>query len=178
MTTIGAPRSSTASRMAWREFARRQLGRVDLADRDQAGSLCRSQVAGRGPVQRLSSVLRALVEDEHRRLLAARAAAAQQTAPRRSTCRCPAAPTISVLVPRSSPPPEQRVELGNARLPACSLWPIAAVLGRDQAREDLQPAACDHVVVKAAAEVAAAELDDAQPPPLGAVLRVQLLAAG
>ena len=46
-----------------------------------------------------------------------------------------------------------------------------AMLGRDQPRKDLEPAAPDHVVVVAAAECAAAELDHAQPPPLGAVLR-------
>ena len=51
----------------------------------------------------------------------------------------------------------------------------AAVLGGDQPRKHLEPAAADDVVVVAAAELHAAVLDDAQPPPLRAVFRVQLL---
>ena len=49
------------------------------------------------------------------------------------------------------------------------------VLGRDQARIDLQPARLDGEVVIAAAEVDAAHLDHAKPAALGAVIKGHLL---
>lgn len=48
------------------------------------------------------------------------------------------------------------------------------MLGGDHAREHLQPAGPDHVVVEPAAEAAAAQLDHVQAPALGAELGRQL----
>ena len=49
------------------------------------------------------------------------------------------------------------------------------MLGRDQARKDRDAAGLDREIVVAAAERLAAILDDPQAPPLGAVVRRQLL---
>jgi hypothetical protein len=81
-----------------------------------------------------------------------------------------------VLVPRSSPPAQQRVE---ARVAAAELVNRVgvAVLGRDQARKHRQAAAADDVVVVAAAEMRAAHLDHPQAPALAAVDGRELLEA-
>ena len=88
----------------------------------------------------------------------------------------PAAPTISVLVPSSRPPPSSASSAGDAAGQPDAAGRLS-MLGGDQAREDAQAAALDHVVVVAAAKLRAAILDHAQPAALRAVVRMHLLEA-
>ena len=93
-----------------------------------------------------------------------------------SSCRRPAGPLNSVLVPA---PGRRRagVELGAAGARPCSStgrWRCSAATRRGKTR---QPAGVEAEVVLAAAELDAAHLDDAQAPALGAVLLVALLQA-
>ena len=67
----------------------------------------------------------------------------------------PAGPMISVLVPRSRPPPSSVSSAGDAARQRLARSSVPAVLGGDQPREHLEPAAADHEVVVAAAEIAA-----------------------
>ena len=87
----------------------------------------------------------------------------------------PAGPRISMLEPRSTPPPSSAFELRACRSAARRALEAGPVLGRDQPRKDLHAAGLDDEVVVAAAERLAAILDDPQPPPLGAVVGRQLL---
>ena len=70
---------------------------------------------------------------------------------------------------RHDPSAQQQVELGRTGRRAPGIE-AGVVLGRDQARERLDAAGLQHEVVVTAAELDAAHLDDAEPPPLGAVL--------
>ena len=103
-----------------------------------------------------------------------RAAAAATNCAASDDLPVPAAPTISVLVPRSMPPPSS-VSISAMPLASFSAAGRGAVLAGDQPRKDLDPAALDDVVVIAAAESDAAILEHDQPPPFRAVLRIQLL---
>src|SRR5688572_25480753 len=69
---------------------------------------------------------------------------------------------------------DQGVQPGEAALQALAAR-FGAVLGGDQARIDLQPAATDRVVVVATAKVAAAVLRDAEPPARRAKRRHRML---
>jgi hypothetical protein len=109
-----------------------------------------------------------------------RSAAAVANCAARVDLPVPAAPMMSVLVPASRPPPRR------SSIPQEIVDPVdgarelvlvgeVAVLGRHQARIDLQPAGGDDVVVVAAAELAPAVLQHPHAAAIGAVLGQQLL---
>src|SRR5690606_11123260 len=78
--------------------------------------------------------------------------------------------------PLLQPAAEERVELAETTAPRPPVEALA-VLRRDQAREHLHAAGPDDHVVIAAAECLPAILPDPQPPPLGPIVRRQLLNA-
>ncbi len=155
-----------------RELARRQLGRVHLLDRHRACVPMLPQVdtqtgtAGQQGVD-------ALVENEQGSLLPLLGRRHHKLRGQRrlsGSGRADDQGAGAVL----EAPAEQGVQLGDA---AGQLFcdRRQAMLARDEPRKDVDSPAPDGVVVKAAAEAHAAVLDDQEPPPLGAVLRVQLL---
>ena len=126
------------------------------------------------PLQRVNSVLRALVEHEDDRLLAAPGRRDAELRGDRRLAGAGAADDQRAGAVFDAAA-EQRVERRRGSDASFGTLPSAAVFGGDQPREDHEAALADHVVVIAAAKSRAAKLDDAQPPPLGAVLGTEML---
>ncbi len=174
MTTTLASSASTAIRIAC----------TNSPGVSSAGSICCSdtmsgvdvRAASRRPScpQRVNSVSGLSSKMNERRAADRVHAAATANCAANVDLPVPAAPTMSVLVPSSMPPPSSASSCGNVarQLRARRELPV---FGGNQPREHLDAALLDHVVVIAAAEFDAAVLDDAQPAPLGAVFGIQLL---
>ena len=172
MTMMRASCSSTATRMAW----------TNSPGDSSAGSICCIVTI---PVATCSSrsICRSAQRDSSvwgrssKMNMAARwprAAAAAANCAASVDLPVPAAPTISVLVPSSSPPPSRASSSGRL---TCQLVPGRglAVFRGDQPREDHDAAPPDDIVVIAAAKLHAAILDDPETPALRPVLGVELL---
>ena len=86
----------------------------------------------------------------------------------------PAGPSISVLDPRSMPPPSKLIELRDAARHLAA-HEIGAMLRRHQSRKYVHAAGRDGDVMVAATKSCAAIFDDAHAPPLGAIVRRQFL---
>jgi hypothetical protein len=127
------------------------------------------------PAQRVSKVLMLSSKMKQRSALAAAGGGQRELHGNRRLAGA-RAPTKSVLVPFSRPPPS-RSSSASMPLASFSRDSSAAMLGRDQARKDHEAAAHDLVVVESAAEVPAAILHDHQAPARRAVIGIELFQA-
>ena len=155
-----------------REFAGRELRRVDRLHADQAlldALAQRNAQARRAGEQRAD----ALVEDEHRRALAARGRGGHELRRQRGLARSRRAADERARA-GLEPAAEQRIEGADPALEA-PRHVQAPVIRGDEAREDHQAAAADGEVVVAALEGRSAVLGHLQAPALRAVLGRQLL---
>ena len=149
MTTTRRAVRSTASPDRVDELARRQLGRVDLSDANPPGVDVRlpSGRPGRRRAPRACDGLSSNSEDAPR---APRAAAATAYWIAIVDLPVPAGPISSVLVPRSEPAAEERVERGDAARQDgvdSSPWCSAAT---SRGKTSSPPGAMHEVVVAAA----------------------------
>ena len=124
------------------ELARRQLGGIDLLERDLAARRRARRRSMPSSSQRDEQRLRALVEDEHRGALAARGRGRGELRRQRRLAGAGGADDqrARALFDAAA---EQRVELGDAARQLARASDVLPVLGRDQPREDLEPAALD-----------------------------------
>ena len=150
MMTIRASRCLHRLPDRVRELAGRQLGRIDLLEGDRAALDVR--FAGRCPGRRSGdSSVCGLSSKMNNAARWPRPAAAAANCAASVDLPVPAAPTISVLVPSSMPPPSS-ASSSAMPLASCRVVVVLPMLGRDQARKHLEAARLDHVVVVAAAE--------------------------
>ena len=144
------------------EFAGRQFPRIDWLHRGCGPTSSSGRMSMPMPAQRVRSVLM-LSSKMNSAAHSPRSRGRQRELHATVDLPVPGAPTNSVLVPFSMPPPSRSssaaMPLGNPGLRR----PAAMCSDGDQAREHLQAAADDLVVVVAAAEVRAAVLDHHQP---------------
>ena len=156
MTTTAACRCSTARRMAWANSpGDSSAGSTCCTVTRPASTCCRRSIPR--PARARQQRVEALVEDEQRRALAARGRRRHELGGERRLAGPGRADDQRAGAPLEAAA-EQRVQLGDA---AGELLHRRrrAVLAGDQPRKDLEPAAPDDVVVIAAAEADAAELE-------------------
>ena len=148
------------------------LRRIDLPDHDASRLLVRRQIDVERPRARLDG-REALVERVDQHLLAAARGGRRPLRGQRRFSRARRAEQQRAGA-AIEPAAEHRVQLPHAAGGNAALE-VLAVLGRDQTREDHDPAALDDEVVVAAAEVDAAQLRDPQAAALRPVEGDQLL---
>ena len=154
------------------ELSRGELGGIDLLQRDTISC----DVSPQLDAQLLAAGqqrVRALVEDEERRVLPSRRRRGGELG---RQCRFPGSGRANDqgAGPFFDATAEQHVEFGDfaSQFGAGGELPV---LGCDQSREHLEPAGTYHVVVIAATELHAAEFHNPQPPPLRPIIGLQVV---
>lgn len=155
---------STLDRTRWANFAGRHLGGVDLLDAQRSGSqqILDGQADGPGPGVDGAA---ALVEGEDDRVVAAPRRRHGEGECERRLADAGGADEQGVRAALQAAS-EERIHLAVAALREVPEEALV-MLGRDQARIDLEPAPTDGGVVVAALELDATHLDHAQPTALG-----------
>ena len=157
-----------------RELAGRELRGIDRAELDATGPDVRRELDAQPGGTGLSSVW----TDSSKRNIALfwpRAAAAETNSAASVDLPTPAAPTMSVLVPPSMPPPSSASRAGSPLASVSCLAVPAGVRRRQAVGRHCKAASPDDEVVIPGAELPAAVLDDAKPTALAAEIRCRLL---
>ena len=175
MTTVARLMLLDAVAHPLREFARRELGGVDLLDDAACRCLTAPARSMPSPLARSNSSPSSSSKMNSAAFSPRSIACDRERSESAATCRCRPARGPACSSRARSRRRARASSSAECALAAVSRLNLRLVLGRDQPRENLHAAGLDDQVVIAAAEVLAAIFDDPQPPPLGAIFGRQFL---